>query len=174
MTRRMLVQRCPAVPAAAKTIPRTARSRSALGATMAALLPPSSRRVLPNRAATRGPISAPMRSDPVALTRATRGSSRSGAALSRSVMTSWCTAAGRPASAMARSRIAEHASEVSGVSSDGFQITVSPHTRATAVFQAHTAAGKLNAEMTATTPRGCQVSIRRCPGRSDGIVRPSS
>ncbi len=174
MTRRMLVQRCPAVPAAAKTIPRTARSRSALGATMAALLPPSSRRVLPKRAATRGPISAPMRSDPVALTSATRGSSSSGAALSRSVMTTWCTAAGNPASAMARSRIAEHASDVSGVSSDGFQMTVSPQTRATAVFQAQTAAGKLNAEMTATTPRGCHVSISRCPGRSDGIVRPSS
>ena len=115
-----------------------------------------------------------MRSDPVALTRATRGSSSSGAALSRSVMTSWCTSAGQPASAMARSRIAEQASDVSGVSSDGFQITVSPHTRATAVFHAHTAAGKLNAEMTATTPRGCQVSMSRWPGRSDGIVRPSS
>jgi hypothetical protein len=53
------------------------------------------------------------------------------------------------------------ASDVSGVSSLGFQTTVSPQTRAIAVFHDHTAAGKLNAEMTATTPSGCQVSARR-------------
>ena len=46
--------------------------------------------------------------------------------------------------------------------------------KATAVFHDHTAAGKLKAEITATTPSGCQVSISRWPGRSDGIVRPSS
>ena len=42
MTRRNVVQRWPAVPAAANTMPRTARSRSADGATIAALFPPSS------------------------------------------------------------------------------------------------------------------------------------
>jgi len=62
---------------------------------------------------------------------------------------------------MARSSKAEQASEVSGVSSDGFQMTGSPQTSAMAVFQDQTAAGKLNAEMTATTPLGCQVSISR-------------
>ncbi|CAB4754151.1 unannotated protein [freshwater metagenome] len=63
---------------------------------------------------------------------------------------------------------------MSGVSSEGFQMTLSPQTRAMAVFQAQTAAGKLKAEMTVTTPRGCQVSMSRWPGRSDGIVRPSN
>ena len=62
---------------------------------------------------------------------------------------------------------------MSGVSSDGFQTTGSPQTSATAVFHDQTAAGKLNALMiTPTTPSGCQVSISRWPGRSDGIVRP--
>ena len=63
---------------------------------------------------------------------------------------------------------------MSGVSSEGFHTTVSPQTRASALFQAHTATGKLNAEITPTTPRGCHVSMSRWPGRSDGIVRPSS
>ncbi len=45
---------------------------------------------------------------------------------------------------------------------------VSPQTSASAAFQAHTATGKLNAEMTPTTPSGCQVSIMRWPGRSRG------
>ena len=51
---------------------------------------------------------------------------------------------------------------------------VSPQAKATAVFQDHTAAGKLKAVMSPITPSGCQVSINRWPGRSDGIVRPSS
>ena len=36
----------------------------------------------------------------------------------------------------------------------------------------HTAAGKLNAVMTAHTPSGCHVSIMRWPGRSEAMVRP--
>ena len=63
---------------------------------------------------------------------------------------------------------------VSGACSDGFHTTVSPQTRASAVFHAHTATGKLNAEMTPTTPLGCQVSMSRWPGLSEGMVRPSS
>ena len=83
-------------------------------------------------------------------------------------------AGGAPRSCAARSSSAEQASAVSGVSSLGFHTTLSPQTSATAAFQDQTATGKLNAEMTATTPAGCQVSISRCPGRSDGMVRPSS
>ena len=82
--------------------------------------------------------------------------------------------AGAPTSAMAWARIAWLASEVSGVSSEGFQTTGSPQTRAMAVFHDQTAAGKLKALMTPTTPSGCQVSISRWPGRSEGIVRPYS
>ncbi len=79
---------------------------------------------------------------------------------------------GAPASSMARARIAWQASAVSGVSSEGFQTTASPHTRAIAVFQDQTATGKLKALITPTTPSGCHVSIRRWPGRSEGIVAP--
>ncbi len=61
---------------------------------------------------------------------------------------------------------------MSGVFSDGFQTTASPQTSASAAFHDHTATGKLNALMIATTPAGCQVSIIRCPGRSEAIVRP--
>ena len=155
-------------------MPRTARSRSADGVTTAALLPPSSRIVRPNRAATRGATAAPIRSEPVALTSGTRRSSSSGAAPSASVTTTVFSPSGAPTSRAARSSNAAAATATSGVLSDGFHTTVLPQTSAIAAFHAHTAAGKLKAEMTATTPSGCQVSISRWPGRSDGIVRPSS
>ncbi len=58
--------------------------------------------------------------------------------------------------------------------SEGFHTTVFPHTSAIAVFQDHTATGKLKAVITPTTPSGCQVSISRWPGRSEGMVRPYS
>ena len=74
----------------------------------------------------------------------------------------------------ARSNSACTASAVSGVFSDGFQTTESPQTSASAAFHAHTATGKLNAEMTPTTPSGCQVSIIRCSARSVAMVRPYS
>ncbi len=61
---------------------------------------------------------------------------------------------------------------VSGVSDDGFHSTTSPHTAASAEFHAHTATGKLNAEMTPTTPSGCHCSYIRCRGRSECIVSP--
>ena len=61
---------------------------------------------------------------------------------------------------------------VSGVRSDGFQSTGSPHTSASAAFQLQTATGKLKALITATGPSGCQVSVRRCPGRSEAIDLP--
>ena len=79
-----------------------------------------------------------------------------------------------PSRSPARRSSAWHASAVSGVRGDGFQITESPHTSASAVFQLHTATGKLNAVITATGPSGCHVSSIRCPGRSDAIVRPNS
>ena len=40
----------------------------------------------------------------------------------------------------------------SGVFSDGFHTTALPHTSASAAFHAHTATGKLNAEITPHTP----------------------
>ena len=43
---------------------------------------------------------------------------------------------------------------VSGTAEAGFQTTVSPHTAANIAFHAHTAAGKLNEEMTPIGPSG--------------------
>ncbi len=72
----------------------------------------------------------------------------------------------------ARSRIFIVASAESGVFSDGFQITGSPQTSASAAFQDQTATGKLKADMIAHGPSGCQVSVMRWPGRSDAMARP--
>ena len=174
ITRRSVVQRWPAVPAAENTMPRTARSRSALGATMAALLPPSSSSSLPNRLATRGAMVRPIRVEPVAETSATRGSSTSAWPTSAPPSTSWLTAAGAPTRSAAWLSSAWQASAVSRVFSDGFQTTGSPQTSAIAVFQDQTATGKLNAEMTPTTPSGCHCSIIRWPGRSVAMVLPNS
>ena len=148
MTRRIVVHRWPAVPAAEKTMPRMVRSRSALALTTAALLPPSSSSVRPNRPATRGPTAWPIRVDPVALSSATPGWSTRAWPTSAPPISTCDTSGGAPSSAMACWRIAAQASDVSGVSSDGFQTTGSPQTRATAVFHDQTAAGKLKALIT--------------------------
>jgi hypothetical protein len=58
--RRSVVQRWPAVPMAEKAMPRSVRSRSAEGVTMAALLPPSSRMARAKRAASFGPTCRPI------------------------------------------------------------------------------------------------------------------
>ncbi len=71
-----------------------------------------------------------------------------------------------------RSNRAWQASAVSGVFSDGFQITGLPQTSANAVFQAQTATGKLKALITPTTPSGCQLSRMWWPGRSEAMVKP--
>ena len=108
-------------------MPRSARSRSADGATIAALLPPSSRIDRPNRAATTGADLAAHRS-------------RTGGRHDRhTVVGDQCRAdlarrparpaPGRPARRRRRrpARTAPaQASAVSGVLSDGFQITGSP------------------------------------------------
>ena len=120
----------PAVPAAENTTPRVVRSRSAVGLTTAALLPPSSRRERPNRSATRGPTARPIRVEPVALSRATPGWSTRACPTSAPPMSTWLRSVGAPQSAIAWARIAWLARAVSGASSDGFQTTGSPQTRA--------------------------------------------
>ncbi len=70
--------------------------------------------------------------------------------------------------------MAWQAMAVRGVFSDGFQITVSPATRAIIAFQAQTATGKLKAVMTPTGPSGCHCSARRWSGRSLAIDSPYS
>ena len=168
------MQRCPAVPTAENRIARTARSRSADGATIIALLPPSSRMARPNRAATFGPTAAPMRVEPVAETSGTSLEATSASPIAAPPMTTCASPSGAsaPKRFAARSKIFIAASALSGVFSDGFQITGSPQTSASAAFHAQTATGKLKAEMTAHGPSGCQVSIMRWPGRSEAMVRP--
>ncbi len=178
--RRSVVQRCPAVPTAAKVIARVASSRSALGATIIALLPPSSRMARPKRSPTRAATARPIRVLPVALTTGTFLDCTSASPASRPPTSSaWSPSGAVPGCALPNSATAclnkaSQASAVSGVFSDGFQTTLSPQTKASALFHAQTATGKLKAEITPTTPTGCQVSIIRWPGRSDAIVRPYS
>ena len=61
---------------------------------------------------------------------------------------------------------------VRGVSSEGFQTTVSPQAAATSAFHDHTATGKLKALITPMGPRGCHCSYMRWPGRSECMDRP--
>ena len=149
-------------------------TRSADGATTAALFPPSSRRLRPSRPATSGASAAPIAVDPVALTNGRRRSPAIATATAASPSTTWTRSAGAPASSAARCHSAAQASAVSGVDGLGFHTTGSPATRAIAAFQAHTAAGKLNAVTTPTGPSGCHVSVNRCAGRSEAMDRPYS
>ena len=89
IARRSDVQRWPAVPAAANVIPRTTSSMSADGATMAALLPPSSRMLRPKRAATTPATCWPIRVEPVALISGTPGCATSAAPTSAPPSTTW-------------------------------------------------------------------------------------
>ena len=158
---------------------RRVRSRSAVGVTMAALFPPSSRMALAKRAASLGATARPMAVDPVAETRGIMGESTSCWPTLASPMRRVARPCGMVPNLVsnffaARLKMACVASAVRGVFSLGFQTTASPQTRARAAFQLQTATGKLKADMTPTTPRECQVSIMRCLARSDGTVRPAS
>ena len=66
--------------------------------------------------------------------------------------------ASEPNLAAARRYSASTAKADSGDFSDGFHTTESPQTNASAAFHDHTATGKLNAEMTPTTPAGRHAS----------------
>src|SRR3982751_313443 len=109
-----------------------------------------------------------MATEPVAETSGTRGSfANFSPTLLRSPINKQKIAGLAPVSRQTRSAIFVTAIAVSGVFSDGFQIVASPQTAASAAFHDQTATGKLKAEITATTPRGCHCSIRRWLGRSD-------
>ena len=152
---------------------RSASLRSAEGVTIIALLPPSSRIVRPSREATTGASALPMRVEPVADTSGTRASAASCSPMLRPPWTTCDRPAGAsPNRSRARSNSFCVAKAVRGVFSDGFQTTLSPQTIARAAFHAQTATGKLKALITPTGPSGCQVSIIRCPGRSEAIVSP--
>src|SRR5208283_755170 len=98
-SRRVVVQRWPAVPAAPKTTAGMTRPRSASAATMIALLPEHSSRQRPKRPATTCAICRPTADEPVNDTSATRGSAASRAAASRPGSMSSVNTGGRSSSA---------------------------------------------------------------------------
>jgi hypothetical protein len=124
------------------------------------------------REATAGPTIRPMLHEPVADISGSRGS---WFILSPTVAPSPTTKLNNPSNplpAITSAAILVTAMAVSGVLSDGFHTTGSPHTAAIAAFQDHTATGKLKAEMTPIGPRGCQCSYIRWLGRSEAMVLP--
>src|SRR5208283_4393965 len=72
MSRRVVVQRWPAVPTAPNKSALKARRRSAEGVMIIALFPPSSKSVRPNRFATNVATARPILVEPVAETSGTR------------------------------------------------------------------------------------------------------
>ena len=115
-----------------------------------------------------------MRVEPVAETIGTCREATSASPIAGPPMTTWARPSGasEPKRSIARLKIFIVASAESGVFSDGFQITGSPQMSASAAFHDHTATGKLNAEMIAQGPSGCQLSAIRWPGRSEAMARP--
>ena len=144
--------------------PRTARSRSALGATITALLPPSSRSDRPSRG-RRPRRDAPFPSGNFRWPRSAGGAGSRRACARRRRRPPTTERRRRPRGRSPKplgATMCETAIAVSGVSGDGFQTTVSPQTGAIAAFHAQTATGKLNAVMMPTGPSGCHCSIIRC------------
>jgi hypothetical protein len=150
--RRVLVQRWPAVPTAPNTAPIKDMSRSALSLMMMALLPPSSSKDRPKRSPTAAPTALPMRVLPVALTKGMRVSWLIHSPTSRPPLMITLTPSGTPLRLNTRSVMCWQAMLHRGVFSLGFQRHTSPQIHASAVFQLHTATGKLKAVMMPTSP----------------------
>ena len=138
---------------------------------MIALLPAHSSSDLPKRAATVVAMSRPTADDPVNETSAIRGSATSARVPALSAMAS-VKIGGSDSSAIMRFASACTASAVSGVLGEGFHTVALPQIAASIAFHAQTATGKLNAEITPTTPNGCHCSYIRCAARSECIVLP--
>ena len=163
ISRRSVVQRWPAVPAAENRIARAASSRSADWADdhriVAAELEQHAAEALGDAradgAAHRGRSGRRHQSDARIVDQRLADVALALHELDQA------RPAHRRSRASARRTSAITASAHSGVFSLGFQITGSPHTSASAAFHAHTATGKLNALITSTGPSGCHCSIIR-------------
>src|SRR5580704_1841373 len=119
---RVLVHLWPAVPTAPKTDPRMAISISASPEMMIALLPPNSRRDLPNLAATVTATAFPIRVEPVAETRGNLVSAAIHSPTSLSPTTNTLTPSGTSFFAKTAETIFWQATAHRGVFSEGFQI----------------------------------------------------
>src|SRR5690242_15317747 len=154
ISRRVVVQRWPAVPTAPNTAPRMAISMLACSLMMMALLPPSSSSAFPNRALTVVATAFPIRTEPVADNNAVLSSAESICPTLKSPLTIQLTPSGTPFFMNTSEIMFWHAMLHNGVFSDGFQMQTSPHTHASMAFQDQTATGKLNAVITPTIPNG--------------------
>ncbi len=140
---------------------------------MMALFPPSSRMVRARRPPTTSATLRPTSQLPVAETSGMRRSWRSRSpTVDPFPMTREKMAGSTSLARQTSAAIFVTAMAVRGVLEAGFQRVESPQTAARAEFHAQTATGKLKAEMTATTPRGCHCSRMWWSGRSDCMVRP--
>src|SRR6266851_5187664 len=125
-SRRRVVQRWPAVPIAANATPRSVRSRSAVGVTTAALLPPSSRMARAKRCASFGATARPIAVEPVAETKGTLALLTRASPISRPPINTADNPSGaEPPSALKRFRARPNSASVAKavrvVFSDGFQ-----------------------------------------------------
>ena len=76
------------------------------------------------------------------------------------------TPGGTPASSSTRTKLTAD----NGVSSDGLNTTVFPHTSAGMIFHEGIAIGKFHGVMMALTPIGWRIDIAHLSGSSDGTV----
>ncbi len=124
------------------------------------------------RRATLTPTSRPTQVEPVKDIRLTRVSLTNFSARSWSWAMKLRKIGGKPPASSASLQIFCTATPHSATFLEGFQTVTLPQMAAMKAFQAHTATGKLKAEMTPTTPSGCHCSYIRCSGRSECMVKP--
>ena len=137
-----------------------------------ALFPPNSSKLFPKRAPTVCATLLPMAVEPVAETKATRGSSAIHRPTSAPPLSKQETPLGMLFSSSTSLMIRWQAKLQKGAFSLGFQTHTFPQTQAKATFQLQTATGKLKADIIPTIPKGWYCSYIRCSGRSECIVNP--
>mmetsp|Transcript_55836 Transcript_55836/g.109298 ORF Transcript_55836/g.109298 Transcript_55836/m.109298 type:complete len:270 (+) Transcript_55836:1827-2636(+) len=156
-----LVHLCPHVPTAPKRLPRTARSRSASSMITEALLPPSSRSTFPKRSWTATPTLRPVLQEPVKETRLILLSFEIFSPTLPSPVQRTNAPTGQSFLSRTRVMIFDRARWVRGVVSAPFQMLQLPQIRERARFHPRGAAGKLNAVIMPTLPRGWYCSMRK-------------
>ena len=130
-----MVQRCPAVPTAPKTMEGAASFRSAVPVRIMALLPPSSKMIRPSRSATIRAARRPTLVEPVREIKGRRASSNNRRPITLPGPTTRLKIpSGRLFSSNTRPMRFCTATAVSGVWEAGFQMTGSPQTAATRAF----------------------------------------
>ncbi len=133
---------------------------------MIAFLPPISRWTFLKNGAAFWLTSLPTAVDPVKETTATSGCVVSTSPTAGPPVTRLTTPAGTPASSSTLTKLIED----SGVSSDGFNTTVLPHTSAGMIFHDGIAIGKFHGVIIEQTPIGWRIDIANLSRNSEGAV----